>query len=352
METITEKEYICKFCNKKCPSGKSLGGHIRIHTNQYSLHSSSYNGKNPKKKNNNKKRLVDQREITALKQQKQLCCRECGKGFACLKDLWSHMDCCHFEGEKLVMDTQSDTETTSSSPSRKRSKKQSISESFSSSSSFACEIDQEHKNSALSLMMMSMDSRGLTLVVNSLVADSSVYSSEILETRLSSEEKLKMIFNVAVDDQLRSAAAADDDNGAVLSDSYSSDSDYFMNGPKRSDSAISVDGCLRNNGDDLEAKEGRSKYELRKSKRLALPCYETDSCADTNIKIHSKNAVSGANKNSKGHECPICFRVFKSGQALGGHKRSHFLVNHEHRIKHRAAADMQIDLNLPAAQDI
>lgn len=24
------------------------------------------------------------------------------------------------------------------------------------------------------------------------------------------------------------------------------------------------------------------------------------------------------------HECPICFRVFSSGQALGGHKRSHF----------------------------
>ncbi|KAL8112329.1 hypothetical protein AgCh_019866 [Apium graveolens] len=25
------------------------------------------------------------------------------------------------------------------------------------------------------------------------------------------------------------------------------------------------------------------------------------------------------------HECPVCFRVFGSGQALGGHKRSHFL---------------------------
>lgn len=25
------------------------------------------------------------------------------------------------------------------------------------------------------------------------------------------------------------------------------------------------------------------------------------------------------------HECPVCFKVFGSGQALGGHKRSHFL---------------------------
>ncbi|KAJ4879741.1 C2H2-like zinc finger protein [Raphanus sativus] len=248
------------------------------------------------------------------------------------------MDCCHCEGEKLVMDTET---TTSSGSTRKRSKKQFSSESFSSSTSSACEIDQEHRNTALSLMMLSMDPRGLTLVLNSLVTELP-HNSEILETKLSSGEQLKMIFNVAVDDQLRSAAA-----GAILTDSYSSDSDYFMNGPKRSDSDISVDGCLRNNGDDdFEAKEGRSQYELRNSKNVALPCNETDSCADTN----RKEAIS-AKKNSKGHECPICFRVFKSGPALGGHKRSHFIGNQEHRIKHKAAADMGIDLNLPA-QDI
>ncbi|RRT78072.1 hypothetical protein B296_00006188 [Ensete ventricosum] len=28
--------------------------------------------------------------------------------------------------------------------------------------------------------------------------------------------------------------------------------------------------------------------------------------------------------DAKVHECPFCFRVFSSGQALGGHKRSHF----------------------------
>lgn len=30
-------------------------------------------------------------------------------------------------------------------------------------------------------------------------------------------------------------------------------------------------------------------------------------------------------KKSKGHECPICLKVFPSGQALGGHKRSHLV---------------------------
>ncbi|CAF1975769.1 unnamed protein product [Brassica oleracea var. botrytis] len=338
---MIEKKYVCKFCNKKFPSGKSLGGHIRIHTNEYSVASDSNSGKNPKKN----KRLVDHREITSLKQQQQqICCRECGS---------NHMNC-HCEREKMVMDSQSDTETTSSAPTRKRSKKlMKQSESFISSS--ASEIDQEHKDTALSLMMMSIDSKGHNLVVNSL-ADSSENNSEILETKASSGEQLSLknqdlkTDKVAVDDQLRSA-------------NDSSDSDYFMNGPKKSDSDISVDGSLRNtelnrfkNDDELGVKERGSKYDLRKSKRV-LTSYESDSCADTNSKIHRSSdckmvkKASGANKSSKAHECPICFRVFKSGQALGGHKRSHSIESQERRIKHKAAADMQIDLNL-SAQDV
>ncbi|KAL6187766.1 hypothetical protein ACLB2K_039161 [Fragaria x ananassa] len=34
---------------------------------------------------------------------------------------------------------------------------------------------------------------------------------------------------------------------------------------------------------------------------------------------------NSGSKRSKGYECPFCFKVFKSGQALGGHKRSHFV---------------------------
>nr|GEU97505.1 hypothetical protein [Tanacetum cinerariifolium] len=60
-------------------------------------------------------------------------------------------------------------------------------------------------------------------------------------------------------------------------------------------------------------------------------------------------------KKRKGHECPICFRMFKSGQALGGHKRSHFLngsIDHYAAMEHEApsCSDM-IDLNLPAPEE-
>ncbi|KAH0865438.1 hypothetical protein HID58_082649 [Brassica napus] len=52
------------------------------------------------------------------------------------------------------------------------------------------------------------------------------------------------------------------------------------------------------------------------------------------------------------HECPICLRVFASGQALGGHKRSHGLgnlsVNPHHQVRMESVKEKMIDLNLPA----
>ncbi|KAK7390208.1 hypothetical protein VNO78_25507 [Psophocarpus tetragonolobus] len=59
------------------------------------------------------------------------------------------------------------------------------------------------------------------------------------------------------------------------------------------------------------------------------------------------------------HECPVCFRVFASGQALGGHKRTHVIGSsatltvsvRASSIAATRVADSLIDLNLPAPVD-
>lgn len=60
-------------------------------------------------------------------------------------------------------------------------------------------------------------------------------------------------------------------------------------------------------------------------------------------------------KKSKGHECPICLKVFSSGQALGGHKRSHLVGGSDARSSQTIVIPKSIpgirdflDLNLPA----
>ncbi|KAI6675650.1 hypothetical protein NL676_003556 [Syzygium grande] len=57
------------------------------------------------------------------------------------------------------------------------------------------------------------------------------------------------------------------------------------------------------------------------------------------------------NKCKKQHECPICLKVFASGQALGGHKRSHLLATNTRSLivpKLIPETRRFLDLNLPA----
>ncbi|XP_020225789.1 zinc finger protein ZAT4 [Cajanus cajan] len=67
-------------------------------------------------------------------------------------------------------------------------------------------------------------------------------------------------------------------------------------------------------------------------------------------------------KKVKGHECPICLKVFPSGQALGGHKRSHHLAGGSESARNfqsqtvtleEAAPEIRdfFDLNLPASTE-
>ncbi|XP_057809144.1 LOW QUALITY PROTEIN: zinc finger protein ZAT9-like [Salvia miltiorrhiza] len=62
-------------------------------------------------------------------------------------------------------------------------------------------------------------------------------------------------------------------------------------------------------------------------------------------------AAAAAAVEEKVHECPFCDRVFASGQALGGHKRSHFRGASSVRIISRIGENLDIDLNLPAPVD-
>ncbi|KAL4363398.1 hypothetical protein GQ457_04G032600 [Hibiscus cannabinus] len=102
------------------------------------------------------------------------------------------------------------------------------------------------------------------------------------------------------------------------------------------------------------ADEDRDEFFLTK------PTFRVDTLAST------------SKKKSKVHECSICHRVFSSGQALGGHKRCHWITSnppadhtsssmkfhrfqdnvkqiHEQTQRSRVIGDSeQLDLNLPA----
>ncbi|KAI4354783.1 hypothetical protein L6164_003622 [Bauhinia variegata] len=91
----------------------------------------------------------------------------------------------------------------------------------------------------------------------------------------------------------------------------------------------------------------------------------------------SNNATlaSSSKRKSKVHECSICHRIFSSGQALGGHKRCHWItsnapdtstlarfqpliqdhmeqnMNQRPKFDNSEPLDLKLDLNLPAPAD-
>lgn len=100
----------------------------------------------------------------------------------------------------------------------------------------------------------------------------------------------------------------------------------------------------------------------------------SENSLETNASIESSRLEESIHKNvgidanfeaskkiKKGHECPICRKVFSSGQALGGHKRSHLVASFDSGVlahqtiviqqQHPLGMPDLLDLNLPAPID-
>lgn len=341
-------------------------------------------------------------------QQKDQICKQCGKGFQSLKALCGHM-ACHSEKDKVLrddhswstieknqkmgFDNQSDTEAEPAGPRRRRPKRAASMRYKrisvrSSCSSAASEIDHEQEEVAMCLMMLSRD-YGKWVGFDS-VGESSDNNSAVLETtemkirreqlgvssvKNSAERKRKLKSG-----ELWESKAVQFDN---------SDSGYYsMNEAGKVDSDVSVDGFLRNgnfkkqkveNGSGLVKGLNKGKFkgiELKKGLAEGKRCGESGKGSDF-VKFDSrrKKNESGSkkkqdfclnerisklkSKKSRGHECPVCHKVYKSGQALGGHKKSHFLgVSSEERNNQISVTKQEfseppdlIDLNLPVSLD-
>ncbi|KAI4368941.1 hypothetical protein MLD38_017441 [Melastoma candidum] len=99
-----------------------------------------------------------------------------------------------------------------------------------------------------------------------------------------------------------------------------------------------------------EPKQGYKNLDALKggytTKRIKRGITEVDTA------VVSQEKKYNPRKRESRHECPICFRVFKSGQAMGGHKRSHFLGGVEDATTSVVMTEKEdvpmFDLNFPA----
>ncbi|CAL0312207.1 unnamed protein product [Lupinus luteus] len=365
---------------------------------------------NPKKT----MRFVHSNATLEQQEEDEKFCKECGKGFPSLKALCGHM-ACHSEKQKLVLDTQSDTEENCDilkHPKRsKRMKFKTLSlsknQTYSSSvplvngSSSVSEVEQEQEEVALCLMLLSKDSshKGPFAFVtessenNSVVVEAAKSSS--VDMRVGTKNGNKFVSNGY--DLVEKVS-----NNEFKSDfeEYNVQSSKILMNKGRSKCAVTElkkKSTMENL--DYDRNEGTTrKFNSRKttnydyfghSKRKenmfdSDEIYETgkkgwnheslaydsidesdENSSDTDSfrapKYHSSKVLNGKkcskakkklkSKKNREHECPICYKIFKSGQALGGHKRSHFVGGSEENTVVINQGPRLIDLNLPAPID-
>ncbi|XP_028801753.1 uncharacterized protein LOC114758707 [Neltuma alba] len=482
------RKFVCKFCNKRFPSGKSLGGHIRTHMNQHSsnkaiadsrklesndvddaerkkrrkrdLSSSDYGlRENPRKT----KRFVHNHPFFTL-HHKEKFCRECGKGFSSLKALCGHMACHTEKVEKQKFATmdeaQSDAET-SDPDDLKRTRFMTLNNNNPTSSASGVEQEEE----------------GVEEVATCLILLSKGFYSHKgrfdLDKESNSDNYSAILAGKAKSHSVDARIGVDDAQNKVKNSVYNaseivkvgkdkmklkfSDSGYSRYGSKKEDSNVSIHGVFRNdvfnrpkvedgygfkdyddvfdeprkmminnrcyrsrndeskklvlgNSDKFDYSFNSAKQEYpgnnlddqvsyKKKKKTSFPNHEvynkdsydsessyasaekstdsTDSdsfpCSYQKPKSSNKakKKVMKKSKKTKEHECPICNRTFRSGQALGGHKRSHFVGGFEENnnsgliVRQEslspsgspspspapAVVPCLIDLNLPAPPD-
>ncbi|KAG5062827.1 hypothetical protein AAZX31_02G109800 [Glycine max] len=281
------RKFVCKYCSKRFPCGKSLGGHIRTHMMSSEHHHSALANNEERNNNNNnaanamfkfdggrkKKRDLGSEENGnnnnyGLREnpkkttrfvhsnatlQLDKFCKECGKGFPSLKALCGHM-ACHSEKDKggfatekqkLVMDSQSDTETSSAPRRSKRMKSKTLSSSNNNNnnqpqSSSVSEVEQEQEELARCLMMLSKDSSYKGRFA--LLTESSDNNSVVITKSPSLETKVTTMMNVYGKNSMERKLELEQHKDLKFKsvevgyDSDNSDSGYFRYGPKSDES--------------------------------------------------------------------------------------------------------------------
>ncbi|KAJ4713143.1 Zinc finger protein [Melia azedarach] len=351
MEEGREFKHVCRFCIKSFPCGRSLGGHMRSHM----ISNSANDGKFAKKKlssvNNfitktnteingyglrenpqKSKKIADSVADTSLVYEKF--CKESVKGWKTLcgsmmsnsekervSNNTSLEDQDSWTSAKLVTESQSDNETATPNR-RRRSKRRTRKDTV--------------KNSEVEL--------GKNLMKITELNQAQLGSSKNISSKKTTHDSLDPEFYK--DSQKRSKFECATCNKIFHS--------YQALGGHRA-SHKKIKGC---SASKVDSTQNSIETELSPD-----PTAESKLIKSINTEINSVNhfvldpddkVETSCERLKKRHECPICLKVFPSGQALGGHKRSHLVAGTEARNNPTIVVPEIhnfLDLNLPAPDE-
>ncbi|KAJ6842006.1 zinc finger protein ZAT4-like [Iris pallida] len=337
----------CRLCSKSFSCGRSLGGHMRCHlSSSTTSSSSSYSTEeahtapaanayayalreNPKKT----WRLSSPSHPHHADDAKRRQCRDCGRSFQSWQALFGHMRC-HSRRRRPLPPSREEAAAEDSwtvprkkrMPTRRRQHRCAAAAADSSSSS-----EKEQVDVAISLMMLSRDAgrwRSSASAAESADKNSAVVAAAALDGFKKPKDY---------------ASSADDIE--LYSDGESGKKGASCGGGGKSGKGLYECTTCSKSFHSYQALGGH-----RAGHKRGRGCLGGDIGFDTDNRRAAEDV--GEAKGSR-HQCGICGKVFGSGQALGGHKRSHLVTS---SVTAAAAVEEEelavpdlLDLNLPAA---
>ncbi|KAK1407340.1 hypothetical protein QVD17_38954 [Tagetes erecta] len=370
-------EHMCRFCNKIFPCGRSLGGHMRSHvinsTHHHHHHHVQQQHHDDEVKNKSCSSVLDK------------LCKECGKGFQSWKALFGHMKCHSTKLsnnknknlESLDQDSWTSNSENEDFDSKKRRKKRAGSRSRSgsrrnkrymvttasssismnvncnqiscnnnnnnASTSMVSEIEQEQEAEvAMSLMMLSRD---LGSWGNELESSGYCYNSSVLEQ----VEGKDSVTNRGKTNKFAETEVGFDflersDVGLNKIHGFDSGLSEFKDLNKKKFKCVTCNKSFLSHqalcGHKASHQKLKKEFDAKiqsENKIEHKPELDRDQtingCDSRTSNEHQESSSFNLDDSflkrktvvSKAHKCSICFKVFTSGQALGGHKRSHFI---------------------------
>ncbi|KAK6931320.1 hypothetical protein RJ641_003113 [Dillenia turbinata] len=327
---------VCKLCNKRFPSGKSLGGHMRHHVLVMSSSSKSEDKACKPQKAKKFPSSVDvceeeenegfenEKSVYGLRKnprktwrfvdstfdlyEKQVC-EQCGKGFDSLRALFGHMKSHSLNNKRGFENLKGDAddlcvyeEVPTSILRRKRSRKErnknfDVYASNSTNGSEAVSGIEQEQEVAKCLMMLSRDPRNGECFVNS-VEESSVDDSVVLEAK-----SLSPVVGVVKKEVLDVAFNGDDEGvetnrAGEIVQLEKFDGGYSENGGNKVKSDVSANGFSRNgefnNGKtDDECEVKLSNAELRNCLERSVNAGKTELGVDNGCGLETFSVEFG-----------------------------------------------------------
>ncbi|XP_076921414.1 uncharacterized protein LOC143582812 [Bidens hawaiensis] len=326
--------HICVLCDKSFPSGRSLGGHMKSH---HHGHDDDNN-----LKNNNCLVVLDK------------LCKECGKGFQSWKALFGHMKC-HSEKvsnkhhkKNMNQDSwtsHSDNENSGAKSSRikksrsrnKRMKRYTVTSATvtttttitTASSSISMNGNHNNNNHASTSIVSEIEQdqeSEIAMCLMMLSRDEGKWGNSSAFVSLTKVEGKKVAQSQIIVDDLETIVTKNDEFDDKLESS------------KRKFECMTCNKSFHS----YQALGGHKASHKKLKEGLDSKPEEDDNT------IENKSFFDHNQPATKLHECPICFKVFSSGQALGGHKRSHMIA--EAKLSQQASMNLIEKVNEPVRE--